>query len=153
MLIYSLGYTLLFTTLWSTATGYLALSHKIYGMPSGEIVPLRTNHLAPCWVLDPNRLELPGLTSNIILGPDFPLLKSSDQVPTHNVGQMETKIGFNISSYEGSILLNETVSLQPTYNGWKMNEGQAIWDRFDTAQFGNTNAYNQRIFQSLRICK
>ncbi|KAI0185034.1 hypothetical protein EV127DRAFT_503418 [Xylaria flabelliformis] len=71
LLIYALAYTLFFPLVWGTATGYLSLSHKLYAMPGGDIVPLNSENLTLCWVLDPTRPELPMTTPHIEVGPAF----------------------------------------------------------------------------------
>lgn len=74
LLVYALGYTLLFPVLWSAATGYFSLSHRLYAMPDATLVPLNTSDLALCWVLDGNRLNIS--RDHIELGPNFSALNS-----------------------------------------------------------------------------
>ncbi|KAI0445077.1 hypothetical protein F4803DRAFT_571868 [Xylaria telfairii] len=118
LLIYALGYTLLFPLIWGTATGYLSLSHKLYAMPDGDIVPLNSGNLSLCWVLDPTRSELPITTPHIEVGPNFSALLSA-RPPASDP---ESNTCLNISdSHSGSNFRHSgKYNLQYDFSGWRV---------------------------------
>ncbi|KAI8631746.1 hypothetical protein F5Y19DRAFT_493605 [Xylariaceae sp. FL1651] len=126
LLIYTLGYTLFFSVIWSTATGYLSLSHKLYAMPDGEIVPLNTEDLSLCWVLEPGRLELPD--AHIEIGPNF----SAILPPQRSLTQDARNFNLNISENNGnSERRSQVYNLQFSLGGWKLHSAaDTIWNFF-----------------------
>lgn len=58
-IIFAITHVVAFATVWSAATGYLSPSTRQYLMPDQSLVPLDSEHLAMCWVLeDGSRLGL-----------------------------------------------------------------------------------------------
>ncbi|KAI3325339.1 hypothetical protein HD806DRAFT_533008 [Xylariaceae sp. AK1471] len=121
LLIYTLGYTLFFALLWSAATGYISLSHKLYAMPGGEVVPLNTEDLALCWVLDHTRLGLSG--SHVEIGPNFSAIlapgSSSEHSTSHSSGTIVSGRSYG----------NERHDLLYSSGGWRVSSAaNNIWD-------------------------
>lgn len=148
LLIYALSYTLFFSLLWSTATGYLSLSHRLYAMPDGNIVPLNTRDLALCWVLDGSRLN--STDDHIEIGPDFSALGTL----TTPFNYTKTKPCLNVSSTE----YPEATYFHPrwlvyTSGGWKLDKTTTIWDHFGTLDGSNNIEQSSETFQSIRACK
>ncbi|KAK2597903.1 hypothetical protein N8I77_012656 [Diaporthe amygdali] len=146
LLIYALGYTLLFSLLWSTATGYLSLSHRLYAMPDGNIVPLDTRDLALCWVLDGSRFDSPD--DHVEIGPDFSTLDSlaeyftyTDKTPCINESSSGDIKGTNLSPRRRLVY---------TSGGWKVNTATTIWDHFGLINGSNNVKNSSENFQSIR---
>ncbi|GAW22601.1 hypothetical protein ANO14919_121430 [Xylariales sp. No.14919] len=118
LLIYSLTYTLFFSLIWGTATGYLSLSHKLYAMPGGDIIPLTSEDLSLCWVLDPTRQELQNESiPHIEVGPSFSEILSTHQ----SISKRSSELCLNITSRQ--------YHLQYGFGGWTLgSEGSTIWD-------------------------
>lgn len=148
LLIYALGYTLLFSLLWSTATGYLSLSHRLYAMPDGNIVPLDTCDLALCWVLDGSRFDSPD--DHVEIGPDFSTLDSlaeyftyTDKTPCINESSSGDIKGTHLSPRRRLVY---------TSGGWKVNTATTIWDHFGLINGSNNVKNSSENFQSIRAC-
>lgn len=150
LLIYALSYTLLFSLLWSTATGYLSLSHRLYAMPDGNIVPLNTHDLALCWVLDGSRLN--STDDRVEVGPDFSALAPL----TSSFRYTETKPCID-AYYSHSTDPKENPSnphaLIYTSGGWKAEHLTTIWDHFGTVNGTNNIEQTSENFQSIRACE
>jgi hypothetical protein len=147
LLVYALGYTLLFPLLWSTATGYLSLSHRLYAMPDGNIVPLNTRDLSLCWVLDGSRLDLPG--DHIEIGPDFSALESLTTSFTYN--DIKTCINSSTSG-DAEDTKRKPLGMVYTSGGWKVNTTTTIWDHFGLTTGLNNIRGSSENFQSIRAC-
>lgn len=150
LLIYALSYTLLFAILWSTATGYLSLSHRLYAMPDGNIVPLNTPDLTLCWVLDGSRFN--STDDHIETGPDFSALGSL----TTSYNYAETKPCLDLATYTGNPLESYNKHTRRrlfyTSGGWKLNQTTTIWDHFGTFNGSKNIAQSSENFQSIRAC-
>ncbi|KAI1128706.1 hypothetical protein F5Y10DRAFT_291740 [Nemania abortiva] len=141
LLIYSLTYTLFFSVIWGTATGYLSLSHKLYALPGGEIIPLNSGNLSLCWVLDPTRFGLP--TPHVEIGPNFSDILSTQRSSSLN----ESDVCLNISKPDLSDW--SKYKLRYDTSGWnfKNTTGSSIWDLFavktesNSANFINIQRY------------
>ncbi|KAI1751603.1 hypothetical protein F4782DRAFT_180227 [Xylaria castorea] len=112
LLIYTLAYTLIFPLVWGTATGYLSLSHKLYAMPGGDIVPLNSEDLSLCWVLDPTRPELPMSTPHIEDGPKFSTIFSAQPSSSH------TKSDVCLNEYDQGSEYSYKYDLRYDISGW-----------------------------------
>lgn len=147
LLIYALSYTLFFSLLWSTATGYLSLSHRLYAMPNGNFVPLNTHDLALCWVLDGSRFDQ--AEDHIEIGPDFSTLGSLTTPIEYN----DTKpcIDAYLSRDEKEVHSNP-YSLVYTSGGWKVDTTTTIWDHFRTINGSNNIEQSSENFSSIRAC-
>lgn len=147
LLIYALSYTLLFSLLWSAATGYLSLSHRLYAMPDGSIIPLNTPDLTLCWVLDGSRLD--SAEDHIEIGPDFSALGSL----TTSSDYSGTKPCLNVS-YIGDTKVTDfhTHRLAYTSGGWKVDSTTTIWDHFGLQNGTNNIQQSSENFQSIRGC-
>lgn len=147
LLIYALSYTLLFSLLWSTATGYLSLSHRLYAMPDGNIVPLNTPDLTLCWVLDGSRFD--STDDHIEVGPDFSTLGSLKA----SLNYAETKPCLNVS-FSGDTKDTDihTYRLAYTSGGWKVDSRTTIWDHFGLKNGTNTIEQSSENFKSIRTC-
>ncbi|KAI1879814.1 hypothetical protein JX265_001435 [Neoarthrinium moseri] len=140
LLVFFLGYTILFTVLWSTTTGYVNLSRKLYAMPNGDVIPLDSKDLAICWVLDSVRLGL--ANGHVELGPVFSELQDPFIKEETPEVQLCADIGQAVQ--------------HPTYRhgqgGWETQP--TIWDQFNmskpSANFLNLRAYTLSA-QLLRI--
>lgn len=144
LLIYALSYTLFFSLLWSTATGYLSLSHRLYAMSDGNIVPLNTRDLALCWVLDGSRFG--SADDRIEIGPDFSTLGTL----ANPFKDTETKPCLNTSSIEDPYF--NSSRLVYTSGGWKVDTTTTIWDHFGTINGSNNIGQSSENFQSIRAC-
>ncbi|KAI1363668.1 hypothetical protein F5Y08DRAFT_354276, partial [Xylaria arbuscula] len=122
LLIYTLTYTLLFPLVWSAATGYVSLSHKLYAMPGDEIVSLDSEHLSLCWVLDPTKLNLSAPL--IEIGPDFStLLSNSGRTSDNSVRES----CLNLTNQDSGKW--RKLDLQYGSTGWKAKSAdRTIWD-------------------------
>lgn len=145
LLIYALSYTLFFSLLWSTATGYLSLSHRLYAMPNGDIVPLNTRDLALCWVLDGSRFD--ATDDYIEVGPDFSALGTL----TSAYNYTKTEPCLNVSSTEDRYF--DPRQLIYTSGGWKIDATTTIWDHFGTINGSNNIEQSSQNFQSIRACQ
>lgn len=148
LLIYALSYTLLFSVLWSTATGYLSLSHRLYAMPDGNIVPLNTHDLALCWVLDGSRLNT---AEDIVeVGPDFSAL-----APLTTSFKYTERTPCIDPYYSGNIKQNNSNPhwLVYTSGGWKAKQMTTIWDHFGISNGSNNIEQSSENFQSIRSCE
>lgn len=122
LLIYTLAYTLSFSLIWGTATGYISLSHKLYAMPGGDIIPLNSGDLSLCWVLDPTKLGISA--PHIEVGPNF-----SDILSTQRpASQEQYDVCLNI--FRPGIPSGSTYNLiYDVDGGWRANPmGITIWD-------------------------
>ena len=94
-LTYMLLYTILFSTLWGAATGYVSLPGRAYRMPDNSFANLESERLSICWSIDGHRLGL--RTRYLVDGPDFstlmPELEQSYN-PNQNRNPSTTDIGF-----------------------------------------------------------
>ncbi|KAI0096660.1 hypothetical protein GGR51DRAFT_542967 [Nemania sp. FL0031] len=121
LLIYTLVYTLFFPLIWGTSTGYLSLSHKLYAMPGGDVIPLNSENLSLCWVLDPNKLGIP--TRHVEIGPNFSTILSNHRVLSHN----RNDVCLNISSPGWPAW--SKYNMRYDAGGWRFeSEGSSIWD-------------------------
>lgn len=145
LLIYALSYTLFFSLLWSTATGYLSLSHRLYAMPNGDIVPLNTRDLALCWVLDGSRFD--ATDDYVAVGPDFSALGAL----TTPYNYTKTEPCLNVSSTEDRYF--DPRWLVYTSGGWKVDKTTTIWDHFGTVNGSNNIEQSSENFQSIRACR
>lgn len=147
LLIYALSYTLLFSLLWSTATGYVSLSHRLYAMPDGNMVTLNTPDLTLCWVLDGSRLN--STDDHIETGPDFSAL---GYLPT-SFNYADTKPCVNVS-FTGNTKSTDfrTRWVVYTSGGWKVDSTTTIWDHFRLDSGTNSIEQSSHNFQSIRAC-
>lgn len=145
LLIYALSYTLFFSLLWSTATSYLSLSHRLYAMQNGDIVPLNTRDLALCWVLDGSRFD--ATDDYIEVGPDFSALGTL----TTPYNYTKTEPCLNVSSTEDRY--PDLRHLVYTSGGWKVDKTTTIWDHFGTINGSKTIEQSSENFQSIRACR
>lgn len=72
-LLYMIIYTILFTTIWGAASGYISPSQRTYHMPNDTYVPLNSPHLSLCWKISTERLGILG--DHVEIGPDFSMLE------------------------------------------------------------------------------
>ncbi|KAI1314060.1 hypothetical protein F5Y03DRAFT_336030 [Xylaria venustula] len=124
-LTYSLIYTLFFSLIWGAATGYLSLSHKLYAMPGGDIIPLTSEDLSLCWVLDPTRHELHNdvTTPHIEVGPNFSEILSTSLPSSQN------PIDLCLNITEPRHNNSQQYQLQYGFGGWTLKSaGSTIWD-------------------------
>jgi hypothetical protein len=137
LLPFLLGYTLVFPVLWGTATGYLSLSHWLFKMPGGDLVPLQSPELALCWALDSARLGLtPG---HVEVGPSFvSLTPSAHHSPYEKHQTCITKQPY------------ETYKLRYTSGGWSPVGVDTIWDHFD---YNDSIASSSENFRNIRACE
>lgn len=145
LLVYALGYTLLFPVLWSAATGYVNLSHRLYAMPDATLVPLNTRDLALCWVLDGNRLNIS--EGHIEMGPDFSALNSLSNFLSYT--DKEHCINGSITGHTRKTDLRRH-GLVYTSGGWKVNTTTTIWDHFGMSD-GSENFRNIRACEHMRV--
>lgn len=150
LLIYALSYTLFFSVLWSTATGYLSLSHRLYAMPDGNIITLNTPDLTLCWVLDGSRFN--STEDHIENGPDFSALGSL----TTSFTYAKTKPCLDLATYTGNPVESYNKftrgKLVYTSGGWKLDKTTTIWDHFGTVNGSKNIAQSSANFQSIRAC-
>lgn len=147
LLVYALGYTILFPLLWSTATGYFSLSHRLYAMPDADIVPLNTRDLALCWVLDGSRLNMTG--DHIEMGPDFSAIGSLVN-PLAYTDKKHCINGSTNGNINPTDLRNR--SLVYTSGGWKVDTTTTVWDHFGLSNGSNNIGDSSENFQSIRAC-
>lgn len=73
-MIFAIAHTLIFTTIWSAATGYISPSLRTYRMPDGTLVPINTPSLAPCWTIRDSRTGNDSNETLIVQGPSFDII-------------------------------------------------------------------------------
>ncbi|KAK7912244.1 hypothetical protein PG985_014725 [Apiospora marii] len=141
LVIYALGYTLLFSVIWAAATGYVSVSQNFYPMPDGEVVRLNSQNLSLCWVLDGARF---GLKEPLVeLGPDFANVGGSiksvmpDSVKEPNA----TTLCFKDAHYENQIL-------HYTASGWRLQNTTLVGS--SSSNFRNIRDYSLTA-QALRL--
>ncbi|RYC65716.1 hypothetical protein CHU98_g530 [Xylaria longipes] len=145
LLIYTLAYTLFFSLIWGTATGYLSLSHKLYAMPGGDVVPLNSENLSLCWVLDPTRSELSMTTPHIEDGPKFSAILSARPSSPHP----RSKACLNISGSDPQD--TDIYNLQYyNFSGWRSKSANSynIWDLFE-----GTKETSSENFMNIQRCE
>lgn len=145
LVIYALGYTLLFSVIWSAATGYVSVSQNFYPMPNGDVVPLNSPELTLCWALDGTRF---GLSDRLIeLGPNFADVGgfTKDLSPNGAKQPNGTTLCFKKTS-------DQNQTLHYTASGWRYQNVTTAWDYFalegDTTSIGNSSSN----FKSIRDC-
>jgi hypothetical protein len=143
ILTYPLIYTLFFAILWGAATGYVSHSQRLYPMPDGNMVPLDTEELSLCWVLDSGRLGMsPGY---IELGPNFASLGPLQQPAQYTSTQLCVN---NLGIYE-----NTKYTMVYTSGGWRPSTTSTIWDHFQIKDVANAIAQSSENFQNIRACE
>jgi hypothetical protein len=146
LLIYTLIYTLFFSLIWSTATGYISLSHKLYAMPGGEIITLNDEDLSLCWVLDPTRHELRNVLPipHVEVGPSFSKILSTRQSPSHK----STDLCLNITD-PTEAHASRKLYLQYNFNSWTIKSAEStIWDIL-----GDLEVPNSENFMNIQRCR
>ncbi|KAI0543773.1 hypothetical protein F4679DRAFT_82893 [Xylaria curta] len=145
LLTYALAYTLFFPLIWGTATGYLSLSHKLYAMPGGDIVPLNSGNLSLCWVLDPTRPELPMNTRHIELGPTFSTILAAR--PSSPDKSSNTCLNISHSDSRDP----EMYDLQYDFGGWRFKSMKSsLWDATIWNFLEGANATSSENFMNIQ---
>lgn len=143
-LLYPLCYTLLFSLIWSTATGYINLSHKLYAMPNGDIFPIDSEKLALCWALDSGRLGLPTDSVHVEVGPNFSTLATVKQPSPESKLCLNKTDGLGLSSLH---------NFSYTAAGWNQDSSVDIWNQFTVEQSQDENANISENFWNIHACK
>lgn len=152
LLIYALGYTLLFPLLWGTATGYLSLSHKLYAMPNGDIVPLNSGNLSLCWVLDPTRSELPMTTPRIEVGPSFSALLAAQ--PPSTDPKSNACLNISDSGPGSDFRYSGTYDLQYDFSGWRAKSTYSnTWESTIWSFLEGMNETSSENFMNIQRCE
>lgn len=151
LLVYALGYTLCFSLLWSAATGYVSLSHRLYAMPNGDITPINTHDLTLCWVLDGSRFGWPN--DHIEMGPDFSTIDSRlSKTPFTYINGRKPCIRWYADEDSTVDIDSREKGLAYSLGGWKINTTTTIWDHFGWDNGSNTLNQASETFRSIRAC-
>ncbi|KAK8062994.1 hypothetical protein PG997_015091 [Apiospora hydei] len=142
MVVYTLGYTLLFSVIWGAATGYVSLSQNFYPMPNGDVVPLNSPDLSLCWVLEDTRL---GVSQPLVeLGPNFA-----------DVGGSTKELTLDGVKYPSAgLCLQETADVNQTLHystgGWRRSNATTIWDYVAITGDANSSRNSSLNIKSIR---
>ncbi|KAK8106359.1 hypothetical protein PG999_009718 [Apiospora kogelbergensis] len=140
MIIFTLGYTLLFSVIWSAATGYVSLSQNFYPMPNADIVGLNSPDLTLCWELDGSRL---GQNNRLVeTGPSFADVGSFTKSFTaidHTKNNLTSHICF------------QNKILRLAASGWRDNSTPTtVWDYLAATGDANSLGNSSLNFRSIR---
>ncbi|KAI3339521.1 hypothetical protein F4824DRAFT_46876 [Ustulina deusta] len=102
--------------------GHCHWIRKLYAMPGDEIVPLNSENLSPCWVLDPMRLGLS--TPHVEVGPNFSAILSHSQRASSRQ-KNDSCLSSDQRAYD----------LQYGSSGWRVKSAEStLWDFLAVAE-------------------